>query len=408
MRFLCSSSDLRDVLTELLENCEGARWAVAWAKKSALEFVPLEENWEKIAQLTVGTSFNHTDPEFISEYNGLPEVGFVTMSSGVFHPKVYYFEHGGGRWDCVVGSVNFTESAFSKNSEAAVRINQDDADAEGTRKKIIDELDRYQTLGKALTAEEIEKYLEGWRRKEEFLSEFTNTDPSPERPKKAHRSHDVPILNEGWNQYFREVKRGAKERQEHDLEEMLELLERAQKMFREHLRFSDIDKNGRRRIAGTVAKSLIEEDEPDWWCFGSMYPSGKFENAINVNNQGISDALDHIPLEGPVERADFDVFVDLFRSSFEKSGVGTATRLLAMKRPDYFVCLNKGNKESFCEKYGIPKSVNLDNYWPRVIERIQKTEWWDSPQPPRGIERRVWRCRVAMLDAIYWSPGTGG
>ncbi len=394
MKFLWNS-EITSAVKELLRTCESARWAVAWAKKSALEFVPLEENWGKIEQLTVGTDFNLTDPEFISEFNGRPNVGFVTNLGGVFHPKVYYFEHGDGNWDCVVGSANFTKSAFSSNSEAAVLINQDDADAEETRKKIIEALDRCRDFGDTLTQEQIEKYRKGFNPEETSSSVLTGTDPSL-------------ILSGGWEQFYLDVKHGAERRHDYctNLDEMLDVLESAQRLFSEHDRFSDIDKGGRRRIAGTIRES--GQDEPDWRNFGGMFGSGKFTKRINDNDSRISDAFDHIPLKGPIVRKDFNAFINKFRTKPRGNPMGTATRLLAMKRPDYFVCLNKENKESFCEAYGIPNNVNLDNYWPEVIERIQKTIWWNSPKPPRGKERRVWRCRAAMLDAIYWSRDTSG
>ncbi len=406
MQFLWDKSDLDDVLNRLLKKCETTRWAVAWASTSAPRYMTLKQNWDKISQLTVGIHFYQTDPKFISAFNKHPNVGFVLDSSGVFHPKVYYFEHGNGRWDCVVGSPNFTGAAFRRNSEAAALINQDDADAKKTHKDITAALNWYRSREKTFTPDGIKQYRKVWSKKKKISSELTRTDPSLKQSKMVSRSHDVPILNEGWDQYFREVKRGAEERQT-DLEDMLQVLERARKLFRGHRRFSDIGKDDRQRIAGFLAESMFKKNEPHWWIFGTMRGAGFFKQEINRNNLRISNALDHIPLKGRIDRERFDAFVKRFRTNPRGNPLATATRLLAMKRPDYFLCLNSENKESFCEAYGIQKNINLDNYWPRVIERIQNTKWWKSPLPPEGIERRVWQCRVAMMDAIYWSRDTG-
>jgi hypothetical protein len=55
--------------------------------------------------------------------------------------------------------------------------------------------------------------------------------------------------------------------------------------------------------------------------------------------------LDEIPLNGPVQRDDYEAFIGRYKAAFPikngqpyKHGLGTATRLLAMQRPDYFVC----------------------------------------------------------------------
>ncbi len=397
MQFLWNNPDFDAAVADLLESCEHARWAVAWATTSAPRFKQLRRNREKIYQLTVGTQFYQTDPEFIAAFNEHPNAGFVLETSGVFQPKVYYFEHGNGHWDCVVGSLNFTDAAFSRNSEAALRINQDDADAESTRKEITAALDKYQRLGNTLTSEELEEYREEKKRAEKNLPDIYNMIPSSGRSPKAPRPHDVGIINEGWEKFFQELNNNGKRK----LMDRLKVMEEAATLFREHPRFSDFDYVNRQRIAGFVSQTRSEKDELDWSWFGNMRAAGNFKQAINRNNQRISDALDHIPLEGPVERSDFEAFVDLFRSSFKNAGVVTATRLLAMKRPDNFVCFNMANKISLCEALDIPKIVSLDNYWSLLIDPIQDSNWWNSPEPSWIVERNVWRCRVAMLDARF-------
>ncbi len=42
-----------------------------------------------------------------------------------------------------------------------------------------------------------------------------------------------------------------------------------------------------------------------------------------------------------------------------------------MKRPDYFVCLDKANKVGLCDAFGITiKNHDYDAYWDTIIARV--------------------------------------
>lgn len=396
MRFLTTNSELKATLTGLLKSCKRARWAVAWASSSAPSFKLLMQQQSKLAQLTVGTHFYQTDPEFIAAFIEHSNAKFVLNPSGVFHPKLYYFERGDGRWDCVVGSPNFTQAAFTSNSESAVWISQEDAGDVEAHKEILSALNRYRNLGRSVTPEDLEAYRKVWARQQERLSSLSGTYENPKHSRRAPRSPlDVPIFKESWEQYFNTVKEDTK----HTTDGRLAVLEEAARLFREHGRFSDIDDDGRRGIAG-----FGRTDEFDWLWFGSMQGAGYFKQAVNQNNARLSNALDRIPLTGKVDRADFDAFVELFCSAFEGSGMATATRLLALKRPDYFVCLSSKNRKHLCKAFGIPMNVALGDYWSTVIARILDSNWWNDPEPDDDLERRIWRSRAAFLDVRFYSP----
>jgi hypothetical protein len=85
--------------------------------------------------------------------------------------------------------------------------------------------------------------------------------------------------------------------------------------------------------------------------------------------------------------------------------LATASRLLAMKRPDYFICLDSANKRRFSKDFSLPISaLNLNNYWDEIIERIMECVWWNSHPPNEGDQREVWNARSAFLDALYYVP----
>lgn len=122
---------------------------------------------------------------------------------------------------------------------------------------------------------------------------------------------------------------------------------------------------------------------------------------MNDNPESLDAALDHIPLTGAVNRKGFDAFVANYQ--WERSGVGTASRLLAMKRPDLFMCIDSKNRSQVAGAFAVTGSSlqTFDGYWDLLL-RIWKCPWWRAPQPKQSIERRLWKARVALLDAVYY------
>ncbi|HPS82905.1 MAG TPA: hypothetical protein PLA88_01220, partial [Bacteroidales bacterium] len=96
-------------------------------------------------------------------------------------------------------------------------------------------------------------------------------------------------------------------------------------------------------------------------------------------------------------------FLFHFTKIFEGNYLATATRLLAMKRPDVFVCLDSKNKSSLCKDFGIVQlGLDYDRYWDEIVERIYDSDWWLHPNPKDNIEKDVSNSRAAFLDSIYY------
>jgi hypothetical protein len=121
----------------------------------------------------------------------------------------------------------------------------------------------------------------------------------------------------------------------------------------------------------------------------------------------ISNALDCIPLNGEVSYQNYKDYIDNFRKAFDgdcEKCIGTATRLLAMKRPDVFICLDSKNQKDLCEDFGINKLKSYEEYWNEIIVRIQYSDWWKSEKPKNKTGLKAWNGRVAMLDVICYEP----
>jgi HKD family nuclease len=396
MRFLANPHECEKEVSTLVRKCKSIRWAVAWASHGFPLFNTLEKFQEKIEQLSVGVHFYQTHPDFIEAFIANSRVQFVMNPNGVFHPKLYLFEHEDGSWDCITGSPNFTHGGFSSNSEVSVCFDSNDVGATDAYAKIDSTLNEFFSAGRKLSPKELNAYRKIWKRQQRRLASLSGTYSPPSKKSKPTKSPlDVPLFMMEWPDFYDSVKEDT----EHTTEGRLAVLETARRCFSDHLHFHNIDHDSRRGIAG-----FGEVEGIDWLWFGSMKGAGYYKQAINQNSQQVSEALDKIPLTGEITEQHFNQYLELFRTAFEKSGIATATRLLAMKRPDYFICLDSKNRSKLCEAFVIPKTVGLDDYWEKVVERLTDSNWWNSEQPEDPQQRRIWSGRAAFLDVLFYEP----
>jgi hypothetical protein len=104
-----------------------------------------------------------------------------------------------------------------------------------------------------------------------------------------------------------------------------------------------------------------------------VIPSVLFGRLLVMNSNGGSATFHpklSIPRHGEVTQTQYETFRQHFLRAFEKSsrtgGVPTATRLLAMKRPDSFVCVSNPNKAGLANALAFSRTkLDLDNYWER-------------------------------------------
>jgi hypothetical protein len=119
----------------------------------------------------------------------------------------------------------------------------------------------------------------------------------------------------------------------------------------------------------------------------------------------IATALDQLPLEGPVTATHYDRYITHFIKAFngmaKSAGISTASRLLAMKRPDYFVCVTRKNRPRLAEIAGLGTGgLTIATYWTRLIEPTTTTPWWQSPRPTTDDATSFWNGRTALLDVL--------
>ena len=189
------------------------------------------------------------------------------------------------------------------------------------------------------------------------------------------------------------------------LKDHMAVLTRIHGAFKAQPKFALLDPEMRRVIAG-----LPNKLEARWACFGGMQGAGSLQKAVRDNNPYLGEALDNIPLNGAVSRAQYLAFVKKLSHAFSSGrfGIGVVTRLLAMKRPDQFVCINPGTRDILRDSYAIPKSYfTIPRYWDEVISRLHKSPWHGAGMPKNGAksnseEQQIWQQRSALLGVLTY------
>ena len=381
-------------LIELLEKYDNVAFAVAWASFDTDVFNVVRQVKAKIHRAVIGTHFYQTHPSVVDEFVNFDQVRFVFQPQGVFHPKVYCFWNTSD-WELVIGSANLTAGALSKNSEVMLRIESNETSGPELKNQVLGQIDEYWRVGDTATRESATAYRALWKTQRARLRRISGTYSKSSKGKApVHTS----IMTKSWPEFLQEIRRdetiGHLERSE--------LLEAVRIAFNEHQHFNEMELGLRKTIAG-----LPNNYNDHWAWFGSMKGAGYFHQAVNNNDANLSHALDHIPLQGAISRDCYDAYVGDFIRAFPngRDGVGVASRLLALKRPDTFVCFDSKNRDRLCADFAIKKSsMNYERYWEDVVDRITDSVWWNSSRPRDVQDRMIWNARAAMLDAIFYEP----
>lgn len=394
MKIITSGKDLSALIIKFIKNHSNFSFAVAWASSNIDVMKCIYKNKDKIRNSAIGIHFYQTDPDVLNAFIDFNQVHFILQPSGVFHPKSYIF-WSGKNWDIIIGSANMTKGAFTTNKEISFYINSKNVGQQAN-------LGQYlrQTI-RSMWADGIKMDTNTFKKYSNLRKVNLHKFTSISCPRNNKNINFTPLLSEimsmAWDDYYSRIKNDPN----HSFSGRCEILRLANKLFSSKP-FSDMDDDERIAIAGLSHNF----HNLDWGWFGGMTGAGKFHNRINNNNIHISRALDLIPLHTPVRYSDYDKYINEFLLAFPKggAGVGVASRLLAMKRPDYFVCYNKGNKHKLCNDFHISqlKSDDYKRYWDDIIEKILDSVWWNSEKPKVNKALSAWEYRSAMLDSIFY------
>ena len=401
MKVLSSSRQIRSELRRLLNSYPEYSWAIAWATDNDLVDL-LHRHSSRIRQLAIGTDRFITAPSVLEQLVDVSGVNLVPSDpSRTFHPKVYLFENCKlGTWECITGSSNFTNRGLTVNHEMGVSFGNDDF-ADRTITGLRAAINGFWKLGDPLTKAIYLDYYYQWASNRPPLDSMPGY-----RPRRRARRTDVSELqNKTWAEFSSAIFRNRR----FPFPERAEIIREAKRMFSSVDSFSDLLDKHRKMLVGMykTPKAVGKGRPLDWGAFGSTVSARHFKNKISRNNRHISAALDFIPSSGVVSKSDYESYRKEFLKAFPNggAGIGTVTRLLAMKRPDYFVCVNNANKAGLAKALGISVgSLRDEDYWDDVVGPVVSSVWWRSRRPSAPRERALWDARAAFVDTLYYQP----
>jgi len=400
MKLITDSETLEQNFLRLLDKYAKYYWLTAWASSKSVAFEKLLKNKQRIEKIIVGIHFYQTHPDFIETFLETKNVKYIKQPEGTFHPKIFLFYNNENDWEILVGSANFTKAAFTINTEVSTLIKSTDINASGLLAQTLNIIDSTWLESKYFDTDELDDYRTMWKNFRPKLNSLSGSygKKTSKRKKKNKPIYLVPIANMDWKIFMDKVNN----EQYHSLDERLEVLKISREMFSEVDSFKDLSIEKRKFIAG-IDNNSKEKYNVDCKYFGSMVGSGIFKNRIIENDLNISKALDEIPLSGQITKTHYSRFLQYYSKTFDGNYLGTATRLLAMKRPDTFVCLDNKNKSALCKDFEIIQlGLDYERYWEDIILRIYDYEWWLNPKPKNDKEKQVSNSRAAFLDSLYY------
>jgi HKD family nuclease len=395
---LLDAKQVGEKLNELIEVAEEFYCAVAWATEVAFA-KKLVKHSDKIWQMIIGTDFAQTSPEVLTLLQNVDGVRIMPDNkiSGTFHPKIYCFIKG-KKCHVIIGSSNLTKGGICNNQEASILI-EGNAEDEVIQESL-EIIDYWWNEGNEID----DNFLKYYQAAHEIRKQHKK---AIEKPLTIYTSAiDAPhrdLMFKTWNEYVKSLKNSEWSK---EITGRLDTLKYAHKLFSKN-NFNDLTEIQRKAISGIIGDNEAKGEDVEkfgWLAFGSMTGAGLFKEQIIKNNPHISRALDFIPFSGLIEKQHYDSYKKELLLAFDRGGinVATATRLLAMKRPDYFLCINDKNERGLAKDLGFAYStLSLDNYWERVIEPIIQSLWWNEEHPSAN-EKMIWNTRTAMLDIIYF------
>lgn len=380
MKLLKTPEEIGYEISRCIGEYSNLSFAVAWIKDNKI-YQKLLKNKDKIQFSTVGIDFVGTDINVLKDFQNSNKVK-IYKGEYTFHPKIYVF-YNRTKYKAIVGSANLTNGGMVHNNECAVLFTENDKGI--SLKDILGQLNIYFNKAKIITEDIINEYSKEYK----YIQD--NNESIVKRLESIKQKiNEAPFINLKWEEVSNNIKSSKY------LNIRIEVLDEIQDIFK------NLEKNNESLFY------LIKNDEEnfkkvigrlgDYRAFGGLvtYDMKRPDDKI------LSKYLSKIKL-GPINQADiFNQVKEYLQVMNEKNiNISTATRLLAVKRPDLFLCVNKGNQDFIKELFGF-KISGIDKYI-QLLKMIYNTDYFNHKLTKEEKQDEalvtISKYRVALLDS---------
>ena len=389
-----------------VEQAHGIDLAVAWVtNSSALELLRQQVSQRSLKiRALVGIDANFTQPVALQTLAGFADIRVVKSAQGIFHPKMYLF-HLPDKMVVWVGSANFTNSGLNNNEELVSEFESSHDEAKqwfenrwksisaSESKRLMNEYEEYWepvrvgnllasspekkistfTQAKVNLTCDWKKYLHQLQARDKYWITNTRTWNYPFSVLGDSASYLETIsdghaltLYESWNNLsYREVVMLLGLSDEYGVHGLLGSMRGAGQV--KHIFFEP--KAGNLKIRQTILEAVQ----------GTAFATSQTEYL-----QSARTALEQI-------------------TSYERFGMGVATRFLALARPDMAISLNKASQGGLASFSGLAPTTlkNIPNYL-KLLQWMYGLDWYTSPAPTDPWEKSIWDKRAALVDAFVY------
>ena len=408
---LIQSKDLLQLFEQRVMSSKKIDIASAWATSSkSLGTLARAAKGRDIRSI-IGTSGRATDPDALDELERIGELRLAEQYP-MFHPKIYIFR-GSEKSFAWIGSANFTAAGgFGR---------KDEQDAPGNTEAL------FETQDCEAAAQWFEKKWGEFQelrpgKLEEYRQEWSKRPPSPSLRKivagprigteDRHRFLDEV---DDWRGYIRALKEcDAWWRHKlRDSRVKFSVLGKRDSWFHTISMLRPMAKEEDwSRLEHEDSKKLLGllGGEGGWALLGNMRGAAKacssFVKEADVRRK-IGEIVGRVITaeENEFPECAVEAINEIKGPQFDRYGMGVATRLLALARPDKCVSLNGQSRVLLVAKFRNVGQLTTPNGYGKMLQELYRQPWYCEPEPRDQNERELWSMRAALIDCfVYERP----
>jgi hypothetical protein len=220
--------------------------------------------------------------------------------------------------------------------------------------------------------------------------------------------HD--LANNDWNTFF-EKYMSLDEKM--NLPMRLAILNHVQSITEKSSFFSKLSTENRYLIGGFHVQKYMDSTGLDAGTFGSMKGAGKFTNLLKNQPKVLDETIALIINTKIINKEVYIKIVDCYKKALNDAEVGKnllkpLTRLLALLKPEQFLCITSRNETMLCKYFGIRKfkADEYQRYFDDIIQPIRNMKWNNILIESTDKSKKVFGYRMALLDMLFYQNPT--